>query len=136
MQAADKRPRVIQACEACRASKLKCSGELPCQGCELRGLDCAYASTSRGLPAGLVDSLREENAALKARVAALEAAARVPAPGGSAELSLRSIDTPAIDLTSSGVLGFCNATVMYHPPPLEDKVCPRSPCFRSLSIIV
>lgn len=130
----DKRVRVTQACDACRASKLKCSGRNPCDVCEKRGEECTFAGSGlqiaprkRGPPPGLVRSLREENAALKARVAALESSARVPPPaqtGSGTDLSLRaSGDSPALHKRpDAGVLAFCDSTVMYYPPPLTEKV--------------
>lgn len=52
----DKRARVQQACEPCRARRLKCTGQLPCNSCEARGDECVFdahpnkGGKKRGLP--------------------------------------------------------------------------------------
>lgn len=37
--------RTVVACDACHASKLKCSGVPPCQLCIKRGVDCKFSAT-------------------------------------------------------------------------------------------
>ncbi|GAP93113.1 putative Zn 2Cys6 transcription factor [Rosellinia necatrix] len=45
MQAERKSRRVVNACIACRQSKIKCSGEEPCASCRRRVIKCRFAET-------------------------------------------------------------------------------------------
>jgi Fungal Zn(2)-Cys(6) binuclear cluster domain len=48
-------PRKALACTLCRNRKVKCSGEIPCQGCRARGVECVYIDgKKRGPPLGYV----------------------------------------------------------------------------------
>lgn len=43
--------KVTRACDLCKAKKSKCTGELPCETCSRRGLQCQYEAVySRGRP--------------------------------------------------------------------------------------
>lgn len=131
----DKRPRVQQACAGCKFSKLRCSGEQPCDTCQKRGEECIFGSVAslaasgtpvvaprkRGPPPGLARSLREENAVLKEQISRLEAGVVSQGPRAADYVSPRD----ALILHSrpeSGALGFCNAPVMYYAPNLTKKV--------------
>lgn len=39
--------KTTRACDFCKSKKLKCSGSLPCDGCNKRRLTCVYASEYR-----------------------------------------------------------------------------------------
>ncbi|PKS12600.1 hypothetical protein jhhlp_000808 [Lomentospora prolificans] len=39
--------RVSKACQECRAKKIRCNGEEPCQRCKMRGLTCVYRAKAR-----------------------------------------------------------------------------------------
>lgn len=132
MESVVKRARVLQACDACRTSKLRCSGESSCMNCERRLLTCLYSGVA--LPpstdttaSDLVRSLQDENSALKARVAALEASARVISPSQTACSSASSsgVSSPPAEIPSRlkhPDLSLSEAIVMYSPPPLTEKV--------------
>lgn len=42
--------RISKACHECRARKIRCNGQQPCDRCKLRGLDCAYREKARNRP--------------------------------------------------------------------------------------
>ncbi|KAL2867361.1 Zn(II)2Cys6 transcription factor [Aspergillus lucknowensis] len=61
-----RRFRIPLSCESCRARKLKCNREKPCQNCIVRGeqTTCAYKSSTHGTPASCrqdkhVDPMRQ-----------------------------------------------------------------------------
>jgi hypothetical protein len=74
------RPRPRQdpvSCESCRKKKLKCDREMPCANCTSRGVTCEYQGrrpplSSASTEPDEVNSLRRENAAIKARIDRLE----------------------------------------------------------------
>ena len=83
----EKRLRVGLACLRCRQRRLKCSGDNPCASCAVESEACEYPDPDkkRGLPAGTLQTLRDqntalqtENATLKRRIVEIEAAAAVP----------------------------------------------------------
>ncbi|QGI63008.1 hypothetical protein CEK26_006963 [Fusarium fujikuroi] len=39
--------RISKACQECRAKKIKCNGETPCQNCSMRNLSCVYREKAR-----------------------------------------------------------------------------------------
>lgn len=39
--------RISKACQECRAKKIKCNGEEPCQRCKIRGFECVYRQKAR-----------------------------------------------------------------------------------------
>ncbi|KAL4928177.1 Zn(II)2Cys6 transcription factor [Aspergillus undulatus] len=45
-----RRNRIPLSCEACRARKLKCNREKPCQNCTARGEACNYKGSANGAP--------------------------------------------------------------------------------------
>lgn len=131
----EKRSKVSLACDACRASKLRCSGRVPCETCEKRGVECLFTGAGlqviqkkRGPPRGLWCSIKEENAALKARVAELEAAQLAAPPpqcpsSGCTDMLFCSTGLPVVQKRHDGaVFPIPDSSVMYHPPPLSDKV--------------
>lgn len=69
------------SCESCRKKKLKCSRQHPCSNCTSRGIRCEFnrlptADLIKPAPPAEqedVSSLRDENAAVKARLERLEA---------------------------------------------------------------
>lgn len=67
------------SCESCRRRKQKCSREQPCSNCASRGVECVFvggkappATAPRTTVSNDICSLRSENAAIKARLDALE----------------------------------------------------------------
>src|ERR1700760_233119 len=51
----DDRKRAVyvqQACSSCKARKIKCNGQLPCESCGKRSLDCQYANQGQYGEAG------------------------------------------------------------------------------------
>ncbi|RAH43431.1 Zn(II)2Cys6 transcription factor domain-containing protein [Aspergillus brunneoviolaceus CBS 621.78] len=48
-----KRSYAHKACEACRAAKLKCSAQYPCQRCEQRSRPCVYRESLRRRPGAM-----------------------------------------------------------------------------------
>jgi hypothetical protein len=45
-QAGIRRRRIRQSCNPCRAAKLKCNGQLPCQRCTIRRSTCRYTESA------------------------------------------------------------------------------------------
>ncbi|KAF7561008.1 hypothetical protein G7046_g3144 [Stylonectria norvegica] len=43
----DKKWRISKACHECRAKKIRCNGETPCERCKSRDLDCVYREKAR-----------------------------------------------------------------------------------------
>lgn len=53
--------RVAQACDRCRAKKVKCDGKLPCSNCASTGLKCIVSDklSRRSFPKGYTETLEE-----------------------------------------------------------------------------
>lgn len=60
--------RVAQACDRCRAKKIKCDGRNPCSGCQTVGLECIVSDrlSRRAFPKGYTETLEERIRQLEA----------------------------------------------------------------------
>ena len=67
--------RIAQACDRCRAKKIKCNGELPtCSQCRSVGFECQTSDklSRRAFPRGYTESLEERLRALETEVRELK----------------------------------------------------------------
>ncbi|KAK0535479.1 hypothetical protein OC842_002297 [Tilletia horrida] len=104
----EKKRRILQACIACSAKRVKCDGQRPCSTCTRNGEQCAYAiPKKRGPPKGSTRAPRKSDAA---SASAKASASKAPASksglgsgsGSSAVPTLYPVDPAAAAAAAAG----------------------------------